>query len=448
MTQNIPPNVASYLKKHLISTYKVEWNNKIGIDHIVVIPAIAEYKNIKNLLKLLSRNDTSFFPSTLILFVINNSLSSEQSVKDDNHKSVRLLRKIINRKAKGKLSTEIQQSGLQIGLIDAASNGREPDEKQFGVGLARKIGMDAALTIFDYDIETKKSIISLDADCKIHPDYLTNVIRDFNSNGYSAALVDFEHELNRKCEETAAIICYEIFLRYYVSGLKYARSDYAFHTIGSTIVCDHTAYIKSGGMNKRKAAEDFYFLEKLAKNYEITQISSTTVYPSSRTSWRVPFGTGQRVTRFLSKTHNEYALFDPAVFDVLKSWLKVYNAGSSILPKHILNSAKEIHPELFNFLVKHNFEEQWENILSNTKSDTQFRHQKKIWFDGFRTLKLIHHLRDTAFPEINMFDALDQFFAKLKMKNKIKRDAGTVPDYKVQKKYLRLLRDKDNNNLR
>ena len=68
-------------------------------------------------------------------------------------------------------------------------------------------------------------------------------------------------------DETKAIICYEIFLRYYVLGLKFAKSDYAFHTIGSTMLCTPDAYVKVEGMNKRKAAEDFYFLEKLAKIY-------------------------------------------------------------------------------------------------------------------------------------------------------------------------------------
>lgn len=442
---NIPPNVASYLKKHFNKNYNVEWNNRIGIDHIIVIPAIAEFKNIKKLLRLFLKNDPSFFSSTLILFVINNASSSDQAVKDDNQKTIRLLRSILSSKNNGKLKEEIKQSGLQIGLIDASTKGRDPEDKHLGVGLARKIGMDAALTIFDYDIETKKSIICLDADCKIQPNYLTNVIQDFDSNGYNAAIVDYEHEIQGNREENEAVTCYEIFLRYYVSGLKYAGSGYAFHTIGSTIVCDHIAYIKSGGMNKRKAAEDFYFLEKLAKNYKINRISSTTIYPSNRSSWRVPFGTGQRVTRFLSKTQNEYLLFDPAVFDILKSWLKEYNSNHAILPKQVMNAAKDIHIELYNFLLEQEFEEQWERILSNTKCEKQFRYQKKIWFDGFKTLKLIHHLRDTAFPEINMFDALDEFFIKLKVKNAVKREVGTIPNISTQRKYLRLLRKIDNN---
>jgi hypothetical protein len=194
-------------------------------------------------------------------------------------------------------------------------------------------------------------------------------------------------------------------------------------------------------MNKRKAAEDFYFLEKLAKNYPINKIDSATVYPSKRSSWRVPFGTGQRVTRFLSGTQNEYLLFDPAMFVVLKDWLEVYNSDTISNSRDVLNQTTEIHIELYNYLLHNNYTKQWEKILSNTKSRRQLTHQKKIWFDGFKTLKLIHHLRDTAFPEINMFDALDMFFIKLGINKSIDRIGNNIPEINIQKEYLQLLRN-------
>ena len=144
-------------------------------------------------------------------------------------------------------------------------------------------------------------MIWLDADCKVDDNYLCAVVDEFNKKNLSAATINFSHDVSGTGELTEAIIPYEIFLRYYVLGLKYAKSPYAFHTIGSTIAIDHNAYIKAGGMNKKKAAEDFYFLQKVAKNYEIKKIISTTVYPSSRHSWRVPFGTGRSVTRYFIK---------------------------------------------------------------------------------------------------------------------------------------------------
>ncbi len=422
--QNLPANVLSYLNKHLIKNYVIEWQRKTTINNVIVIPAIAEYDNIKVLLKSLSENNPTFFLSSLILFVINNSPVSGDEIKKNNLKSLNLLRSITGANNNDDFSREIINSGLQVGLIDASSEGKELSTKQAGVGLARKVGMDLSLTIFDYSKDTIKLIICLDADCTVSQTYLTNIINDFNKNDLSVAIVNFEHPVDGTDDYNAAIICYEIFLRYYVTGIIFAGSDYAFHSIGSTMMCDNNAYMKIGGMNKRKAAEDFYFLEKLAKNYPINKIDSAIVYPSKRSSWRVPFGTGQRVRRFLSKSQDEYLLFDPAVFGILKEWLEIYNSDAILDPQEILNQAKEIHTELYNFLLQNNYPKQWEKILSNTKSRRQLTHQRKIWFDGFKTLKLIHHLRDTAFPKINMFDALDMLFIKLGINKSIDRNGA------------------------
>ena len=98
------------------------------------------------------------------------------------------------------------------------------------------------------------------------------------------------------------------------------------------------------------------------------------------------------------------------------------------------------HPVL---LLQNNYLKQWEKILNNTKSGGQLAHQKKIWFDGFKTLKLIHHLRDTAFPEINMFNTLDMFFIKLGINNSIDRNGVDIPEIYIQKEYLQLLRNLD-----
>ncbi len=39
----------------------------------------------------------------------------------------------------------------------------------------------------------------------------------------------------------------------------------------------------------------------------------------------------------------------------------------------------------------------------------QIYKQKKFWFDGFRTLKLVHYLRDNGYPNLKMIDALNNF---------------------------------------
>ena len=125
----------------------------------------------------------------------------------------------------------------------------------------------------------------------------------FSRGKAQTGIVAYEHQMPSDDIEQAAICSYEIFLRYWVLGLQYARSPYAFHSIGSTIVTTADGYLAVRGMNRREAGEDFYFLNKLAKTGPIRQIRETVVYPSARISRRVPFGTGAAVEKIVSGTN-------------------------------------------------------------------------------------------------------------------------------------------------
>ena len=219
------------------------------------------------------------------------------------------------------------------------------------------------------------------------------------------------------------------------------------HTVGSCMVCDYESYVKVEGMNKRKAAEEFYFLEKLAKHVRVERIESTTVYPSSRSSWRVPFGTGQRINRFISGSQDEYMLYNPKSFIVLKDWIKLFNSDEDVYSYNYLEEAKKINHALYQFLIDQNFENDWRKILQHSQSIKQISKQKLKWFDGFRTLKLIHYLRDTSFPSINMFDALDEMLKINDVESIPQREQGGIPSIEIQKEYLSILRELDLHNV-
>ena len=413
MIKTNPEKIVDYLDKKSLKRWNLEWNKFSGVQAAIVIPAICEYENIKRVLLSLAQNDKSCLQKSLIIFVINNSVSSEPQIKDDNTKSIVFLRELINRKSSDDIAGIIFNSGMNIGLIDAATAGNEFDDDEAGVGLTRKVGMDAALQIFDYSSSQKKIIISLDADCVVEKNYLNAIISSFSNNKFSATLVDFEHNISEDGMNKLGIISYEIFLRHYVVGLLFAKSTYGFHTIGSTIVCDHEAYVKVGGMNTKKAAEDFYFLQKLAKHYDIKRITSTKVKPSSRESWRVPFGTGRSITDFTINKKN-ILLYDADVYVILKNWLELLHSDLSLNSGLILTEAKKIHPELFNYLENRRFKTNWEKILENSKSVKQLEYQRINWFDAFETLKLIHHLRDTSFPMMNIESGVEKLFQVVK----------------------------------
>lgn len=423
-SDKLPDFVKKYLKKFSLSHWTISRDYKKLFQNVVVIPSLAEYEQLPDCLKSLEQNDNSLLDKTLVLIVVNNSESSDEEIKSNNRKTIKFLKDY-----NGKLN---------LSFIDAASKGKELPDKFAGVGLARKIGCDLALTKFDYSYD-KKIIFFLDADCKVNSDYLSKVTSAFNGNNIHSAVIEYEHQYNNDSPEAGAIICYEIFLRYNRLGLEFSKSYYDYHTIGSTIACEAEAYIKAGGMNKRKAGEDYYFLEKLAKLNKIFTISEALVYPSSRKSWRVPFGTGQRIIRHLSKKQNEYVAYNPESFRILKDWLNYFLSENVIDTKSILNNAREINSGLYHFLISQKFERDWERILKNNQSAEEIQKQKIYWFDAFKTLKLIHYLRDNGYPNINLFDAVDELLNRMKIKSDIHRDSE-IPDIQIQEQYLLFLR--------
>jgi len=409
MDNLLPEKVTRYLEKKSFGKWVLEWNQSAGINNVVVIPVLCEFENIKNVLLSLAQNEKSALKNSIIIFVVNNSASSDHKVKEDNKKSINFLRSIINHDSANEFSQKVLTKGRMLGLIDAASEGKELDDKLAGVGVARKIGMDTALQVFDFSIPDKKLIISLDADCLVEENYLSEISFFFRKENVSAATVEFEHNPSEDGINRPGIISYEIFLRHYVAGLMLAKSPFAFHTVGSTIVCDHEAYIKVGGMNTKKAAEDFYFLQKLAKHYKINRIGSTMVRPSARESWRVPFGTGRSMSEIASGK-KDIMVYDPDVFIILKKWLEIFNSDLSTDTDLLLSEAQKIHPELSQFLEQRRFRQNWEKILCNSKTAKQINYQKNNLFDGFETLKLLHHLRNTAFPMMKLNAGVEKLF--------------------------------------
>lgn len=412
----VPRHIEEYNKKYAIDNRPLVCTALDGIAQVVVIPVLAEKNSLFATLASLSRNSSDELRRTLILCVINNrgnNIASHRDIKN-NQDTIRYLYALmrglpVEFSADCGLADDWQAKfcpAMRLAYIDASSPGWEMTDKCGGVGMARKIGMDAALTVFDYAGAGEKLIISLDADTLVEENYLT-AIRDFFVQGKSAAVVDYAHQIPVGARGRLAICTYELFLRYYVLGLRYAGSPYAFHTIGSTIVCTADAYIAVGGMNRRDAAEDFYFLNKLAKYKEVGRIRNTTVYPSARPSRRVPFGTGRRIVKFLEGGDEEFLLYDPRVFLLLRRWLDVMKSSPDRQTAEILTFARCIDPLLLSFLERNQFSETWERIRKNSKGQEMLLRHFHCWFDAFKTLKLIHFLTDHGYPLADMFRALE-----------------------------------------
>jgi hypothetical protein len=429
-----------------------------GIDQVVVIPALAEGDVILETLRRLSANPPADLSRTLVICVINNRREGIADAEDieNNQKTMTLLRSLINGDVRAastpagqieRQSREIISSGLRLACMDASSRGMEMPDKAGGVGLARKLGLDKALSLFDDQSPAKKLLFNLDADTWVETHYLSTVRHFFEDLKPHAAVVRYAHRPEDDPALQAAICCYEIFLRHYVLGLRFAGSPYAFHSIGSAMVCTPESYAAVRGMNRREAAEDFYFLDKMAKLGPVARISTTTVHPSARPSRRVPFGTGQRVIRFLEGKQNEYLLYDPKVFLILRLWLETMMCSGRQETQAILAMAARIHPLLASFLEINHFHQAWPRIQRNHREPDALRKQFHVWFDGFKTMKLVHHLTESGFPRGEMFAALKDLFEMMNIHCPVAIGEKTRSNLDEQMQVLHFLRQCENLNI-
>ena len=126
---SLPKKVSAYLSSKAINNRKFVWESVPGVNNVVVIPAIAEFDNIKRLLNSLLQNETSFLKNTLFLFVINNAISSDSEIKKNNRLSLDYLHSIMENGLPDELLIENQnRSGFRLGYIDASSPGNEFDD--------------------------------------------------------------------------------------------------------------------------------------------------------------------------------------------------------------------------------------------------------------------------------------------------------------------------------
>lgn len=428
---SLPGDISAYFNKYGIDGFEPVPVPRDKYIYIVVIPALKESNNLPRLLESLNSQVISHPEKILVMITLNNTEDAPETIIQDNEISARFIEEAVKTN---------KYPLLNIAYIDLFSPGNTMPVKEGGVGLARKTGMDTALKYFDYSSGEPLILGCLDADCTVDKNYFDIVYNYFNSGKVEAAHVEYYHPLPEEKENKEAILSYEIFLRYYVFGLLKAGSPYAFHTIGSTMHSTAGAYVKIGGMNKRKAAEDFYFMEKLSKVTSIHKIPGTAIYPSGRGSFRVPFGTGQRVNRYLAGTHEEHVIYNFDSFLILAKWLELFN-NSELLPvEYYLEEAGKISPALHEFLLLSKFEESWPKISGNTKNPKQALLQKRLWFDGFKTLKLIHHLRDNVYPVKPMFPHLAGVFIRHNITLPENYNGEEMPSVEVQISFLEKIR--------
>jgi hypothetical protein len=387
--------VAAYLQTRAIQgPWRIAGCGKDGFVGAVVIPALSESERLFATLASLAANPPEFLARFLVLVVVNHREDAPAADKDDNYRSLARL-----------AAAAPTLPSLRLAWIDAASPGLELSNKGGGVGLARKIGLDLALTRLDHGT-APSLLVCLDADTLVEPSYLPALVSHFRESTAGGAAIPFCHQPGESPEEQLAIDRYELFLRHYVLGLRLARSPYAFHTVGSAMACTTAAYARSGGMNTRTAGEDFYFLQHVSRTAGIAPVTGTVVYPSPRPSHRVPFGTGRSVSRWLGGDDGAITFYHPDCFRILGSWLELVRTGLDTPAGELMAGAREISPHLAGYLEDGRFAEVWQGLRRNHPVPHRLLAAFHGWFDGLRTMKLIHHLSARELPRCSPAEAL------------------------------------------
>ncbi|MEH6590791.1 MAG: hypothetical protein V7746_11060 [Halioglobus sp.] len=278
-------------------------------------------------------------------------------------------------------------------------------DKSQGVGLARKIGCDIALLWQQQGLIDSDWICSTDADATLPADYFERL----NSSGAddAAMVFPFWHAPSDDEAVSHATALYELRLHQYVLGLSFAGSPYAYHTLGSCIAIRNSAYVAVRGFPKRAGGEDFYLLNKAAKTGAINSPGGDCITLQSRASSRVPFGTGPAVTRLLEHSTPEDAtiFYHPACFLGLRSLLRaipaLYLDPDTVIEQLIVadTGSAQLAAAAAAVLTDLGIEAALLHCRRQGKSQAQFLRQFHQWFDGFKTLKFIHGLRDRGWPE-------------------------------------------------
>lgn len=271
-----------------------------------------------------------------------------------------------------------QQKDINIHLIDVCSKGKGWKGKRQGVGWARKLCMD-------YIVETAASedvIVSMDADTEFSPDYLLSLQRYFATHKHVSALsIPYYHRLPEENNAARCLLIYECYMRHYFLNLKRIHSPYAFTALGSAIAIRVRDYVKAGGITPYQAGEDFYLLQKIVKTGCLETKFSEIVYPSSRFSSRVPFGTGKAIEQQLN-ARNEilFRFYEPFYFD------EVYETFSAFPILYSQNISTPMETFLEKQLRQQNI---WEPLRNNFKSQTQFVHACIEKVDALRILQYL-----------------------------------------------------------
>ena len=353
--------------------------------YFVVIPCFNEPDILTTLNSLLDCNPPKSIVS--VLLVVNDA---------GNSPSEAIAQNILTLESVGNWKIQHPDSFFKVQCIYAHAL----PQKWAGVGWARKIGMDEAVNQISNNGLADGIIVSLDADSTVSPNYLQTIEQTFKENPkFNFLLINFEHpldnqELSNPIRE--GIVRYELHMRYYKNAMKWSGYPHAIHTVGSSFALKGSAYVKQGGMNRRKAGEDFYFLHKLVLLGDYGTINTATVFPACRISDRVPFGTGAALKKWMEGSSELYSTYSLEAFGHLKP---IFENIAQFWPMDAIeleNSFSTLNSSLQTFCKNSSSVDQLLELMDNCSNSKIFQKRFFHLFNAFWILKYLNFAHETS----------------------------------------------------
>jgi len=391
---------AAWLEKRALfpETIKETPDKRTGI--IVVVPAYNE----PGITHVLDSLESCFQPDCKveIIIVVNARADADDTALTNNKISVKNIES---------WKKDNPDAFFRLYIFDVG----KPSIKGWGVGLARKTGMDEALRRFDWLEKPEGVIACLDADCTVERNYFVSLCDDFlKRKEHSACSISFEHPMSGKefSEELYDhIILYELHLRYYLQGLKFSCFPYPFHTVGSAMAVRANQYVRAGGMNRKQAGEDFYFIQKLLPLGGYFNLDSTTVYPSPRESYRVPFGTGATITRLMENDKQQLLTYNINAFRELRLLFTLVEDLFLCNSASLRNHYKNLPKGLLSYIPEEEWMDKITEIQWNTSGKESFRKRFFDWFNMFRIIRYMNHIHDKLYEKQPVIESASELLA-------------------------------------
>ncbi len=440
--------IAKYLRVYAEPEAKLTTHLRCQATHVLVVPAQDESISLLDGFRPALDTVRKQGGRTLCIIVVNATGRHDSLVQDRNAELISALRdhgSTVPLHTKNETPCwHTKANGFDVIVVDRNSTGFQLPPNH-GVGLARKIGCDLALAAFHEGLSNSPFIHMTDGDVRLPGDYFNVAV----PTSCAGLIYRFSHKPSGNSGIDNAHAQYEAYLRYYVLGLRHAGSPYAFHTIGSCIAVSPTAYAAVRGVPKRQAGEDFYLLNKLAKIGRLYPAGNSPLTIRARKSQRVPFGTGQATNEIEGK-RNTYKIYDPTIFDLLKIWCDSLEAMNGVSANTAYETVLSRTKSELNSIDQRRLEKALKAIgapealmTAAAQSPIKAIRQKWLtdWFDAFRTLKLVHALRQTGLPDIPWFQALTKAsFSRSAVTNKCPEHITTNEAFNICQR-LALLED-------